>query len=246
MKKIAILGSTGSIGKQTLDVVRNYSDKFEVVAISGFRNVDELIKQADEFNPKHIAVMDEESLGVLESSGLNCKFHKGIRGLEDISTLPEVDIVVISTVGSIGLQPTMAAICAGKEISLANKEVLVMAGKLVMYAAHKHGVHILPIDSEHSAIFQCLMGGRKEDVKRIVITASGGPFRNYTSGELESVTVEDALAHPTWNMGPKITIDSATLMNKGLEVIECCHLFDVPIDKVDVSGSSPVICSFNG
>ena len=234
MKKIAILGSTGSIGKQTLDVVKNYSDKFEVVAISGYQNIDELVSQAKEFNPKHITVMDKESLELLKSAGVESKLHHGIDGLEAIATLSEVDLVVISTVGSIGLRPTMAAIYAGKEIALANKEVLVMAGELVMKTAKKHEVQILPIDSEHSAIFQCLMGGRKNDVKRIIITASGGPFRTYSDEELETVTVEDALAHPTWNMGSKITIDSATLMNKGLEVIECCHLFDVPVDIVDV------------
>lgn len=234
MKKLSLLGSTGSIGTQTLDIVRNYPNQFQILALSGKSNIELLLKQMDEFKPKYVCVMTEDAVSLLKEKGVKSEILLGPEGLKEIATLPEADQIVISTVGSIGLPPTMAAIEAGKPVALANKEVLVMAGEQVMGRAAEKNVPIFPIDSEHSAILQCLLSGHRKEVERILITASGGPFRNLPLEELENVTLEDALAHPTWSMGQKITIDSATLMNKGLEVIECCHLFDVTVDKVDV------------
>ena len=214
MKRIAILGSTGSIGTQALDVIRNNRDRFEVVALSCGSNVDLLKEQEEEFRPQAVCV--------------------GSEGLVDIATMPEADIVLNALMGMRGLEPTLAAIEAGKDIAFANKETLVAGGELVMEAVKRKGVKLLPVDSEHSAIFQALQGNRNNPIKRIILTASGGPFRGYTRKQLEKVTLAQALKHPNWSMGNKITIDSATMINKGLEIIEAKWLFDVPLDKIQV------------
>jgi len=233
-RRIALLGSTGSIGRQTLDVVRCFPEHFRVVALAARSNVSLLAQQAQEFAPALTACFAEtpeieraarESLpGVVT----------GEQGLFEVATYSDADIVVAATSGLMGLAPTLAAINAGKTIALANKETLVMAGHLVMQAARAAGVSILPVDSEHSAIWQCLRGENTAEVSRLILTASGGPFRRATLDQLRSVTVEQALAHPTWRMGPKITIDSATLMNKGLEVLEAHWLFGIPYERIDV------------
>ena len=237
MKRIAILGSTGSIGTQTLDVVRNNRDKFEVVAISANKSIDLLLEQIIEFNPKYVAVYDEDSaikLKEMITQDVEIKVLSKMEGLVKISTLEEVDVVLTAVVGMIGLVPTMEAIKAKKTIALANKETLVMAGELVMKEARKNNVDILPVDSEHSAIFQCLNGEKKKNVEKIILTASGGPFRGKSKEELKGVTKNEALKHPNWDMGRKISIDSSTLMNKGLEVIEAKWLFDVEAEDIDV------------
>ena len=237
MKRIAILGSTGSIGTQTLDVVRNNRDKFEVVAISANKSIDLLLKQIIEFNPKYVAVYDEDSAIKLKEmipQDVEIKVLSKMEGLVKISTLEEVDIVLTAVVGMIGLVPTMEAIKSKKTIALANKETLVMAGELVMKEARKNNVDILPVDSEHSAIFQCLNGEKKKNVEKIILTASGGPFRGKSKEELKGVTKNEALKHPNWDMGRKISIDSSTLMNKGLEVIEAKWLFDVEAEDIEV------------
>jgi 1-deoxy-D-xylulose-5-phosphate reductoisomerase len=233
-KRIALLGSTGSIGQQTLDVIRRFPERFQVVALAARSNVSLLAQQVHEFRPSLITCFAdtpeaEERARVLLPGALI-----GEQGLLAVATCAEADIVVAATSGLVGLKPTLAAIGAGKTIALANKETLVMAGHLVTQAAQRVGVAILPIDSEHSAIWQCLHGEAPEDIHRLLLTASGGPFRSATFKELQSVTVSQALAHPTWRMGPKITIDSATLMNKGLEVIESQWLFRVPYNRIDV------------
>ena len=237
MKKISILGSTGSIGKQTLDVVRQHKDKFEVVAISANSSVDLLLEQIKEFKPKYVAVYNESSYIKLKSMiplDINIEVLCGMEGLKTISSLPEIDVLLTAIVGMIGLVPTLEAIKAGKDIALANKETLVCAGDLVMSEAKKMGVSILPVDSEHSAIFQCLNGENNKEIEKIILTASGGPFRGKTKEELVNVTKNQALKHPNWSMGRKISIDSSTLMNKGLEVIEAKWLFGVEHDKIDV------------
>lgn len=237
MKRITILGSTGSIGTQTLDVVRNNKDKFEVVAISANSSVDLLLEQILEFNPKYVAVYNEESANKLKNmipNNIDIEVLSSMEGLVKICQLKEVDIVLTAVVGMIGLVPTMAAIKAKKTIALANKETLVTAGEIVMEEAKKNNVDILPVDSEHSAIFQCLNGERKKDVEKIILTASGGPFRGKSKEELINVTKNQALKHPNWDMGRKISIDSSTLMNKGLEVIEAKWLFDVDVEDVDI------------
>lgn len=237
MKRIAILGSTGSIGTQTLDVVRNNRDKFEVVAISANKSIDLLLKQIIEFNPKYVAVYDEDSAIKLKEmipQDVEIKVLSKMEGLVKISTLEEVDIVLTAVVGMIGLVPTMEAIKSKKTIALANKETLVMAGELVMKEARKNNVDILPVDSEHSAIFQCLNGEKKKNIDKIILTASGGPFRGKNKEELKDVTKNEALKHPNWDMGRKISIDSSTLMNKGLEVIEAKWLFDVEAEDIEV------------
>ena len=233
-KRIALLGSTGSIGRQTLDVVRRFPEAFKVVALAARSNVDLLAKQVQEFQPSLVTCfadtpgVEEKALAMLPGVVL------GEQGLLGVATHPEADIVVAATSGLCGLKPTLAAIGAGKTIALANKETLVMAGHLVMQAAQRAGVSILPVDSEHSAIWQCLRGEDEQSIDCLLLTASGGPFRHATPQELQGVTVEQALAHPTWRMGPKITIDSATLMNKGLEVLEAHWLFGVPYERIDV------------
>lgn len=238
MKKITILGVTGSIGTQTLDVIRKDIYNFEIIGISANTNCEKVIPIIDEFKPKFVAMMDMEASIKLKK---HCKDKKiptevlqGIEGLNYISTLPEVNIVVTSVVGMIGLVPTMKAIHSGKDIALANKETLVAAGALVMEAAKKNNVRILPVDSEHGAIFQCLQGNELHAVNKIILTASGGPFRGKNKEELIEIRPEDALKHPKWNMGKKISIDSSTLMNKGLEVIEAHWLFGVDYENIQV------------
>ena len=237
MKRITILGSTGSIGTQTLDVVRKNKDKFQVVAISANSSIDLLLEQIMEFSPKYVAVYNEESALKLKEmipENINIEVLSGMDGLVKICQLEEVNVVLTAVVGMIGLVPTMAAIKAKKTIALANKETLVTAGELVMSEAKKNNVEILPVDSEHSAIFQCLNGERKQDIEKIILTASGGPFRGKKREELVNVTKNEALKHPNWDMGRKISIDSSTLMNKGLEVIEAKWLFDVDVEDIEV------------
>lgn len=235
MKKIAIMGSTGSIGTQTLDVVRENKD-IEVVGLSAGSNVDLMEKQIREFQPK-LAVMGNEKLAAdlkCRVADMPVKVSWGMDGLLELAVMPESDILVTAIVGMIGIRPTIAAIEAGKDIALANKETLVTAGHLIMPLAKKHNVQILPVDSEHSAIFQALHGEDPSQISRLLITASGGPFRGKKTEDLEKVTVQDALKHPNWAMGRKITIDSATLVNKGLEVMEAKWLFGVDLDRIDV------------
>ena len=238
MKNISILGATGSIGTQTLDVIRNSNNEIKLIGISANSSVNKIIKIIEEFSPKYVAMMDEESakavLDYCTSNKLNINVYSGIEGLEKIATLDEIDMVVTSVVGMIGLRPTIKAIEAKKDIALANKETLVVAGELVMEKAKEMGVDILPVDSEHSAIFQALNGYTEKDINKIILTASGGPFRGKDIEYLKNVTVEDALKHPKWNMGQKISIDSATLMNKGLEVIEAHFLFKCPYEDIEV------------
>lgn len=235
MKKIAILGSTGSIGTQTLDVVRANGD-IEVLGISAGRNVKMLEEQAREFHPQLIAVWDENAAKDLavRLADMDVKIVSGMEGLLELARMPQTDILVTAVVGMIGIRPTMEGIKAGKDIALANKETLVTAGHLIIPMAKEHGVQILPVDSEHSAIFQSLQGNQDNEIRRILLTASGGPFRGYSLEQLEQVSLEQALNHPNWSMGSKITIDSATMMNKGLEVIEARWLFDVPLEKIQV------------
>lgn len=234
MKAISILGSTGSIGTQTLDVVRNLGN-IEVKALSTNKNIDLLEKQIEEFHPKKVAVMDDEKAYELKKRiGSKIEVLKGLEGLCEIAEMDETDTVVTSVVGVIGLIPTFKAIQKKKNIALANKETLVTAGKIIMEEAKKNNVSIYPVDSEHSAIFQCLQGNAHNKISRIILTASGGPFRGKSLKELEMVTVEETLKHPNWEMGAKITIDSATMMNKGLEVIEAKWLFDVELNQIEV------------
>lgn len=235
MKKIAILGSTGSIGTQTLDVVRANGD-IEVLGISAGRNVKMLEEQAREFHPKLIAVWDENAARDLavRLQDMDVKILSGMEGLLELARMPETDILVTAVVGMIGIRPTMEGIKAGKDIALANKETLVTAGHLIIPMAKEYGVQILPVDSEHSAIFQVLHGEEKKQVEKLLITASGGPFRGRKREDLKHVTLADTLKHPNWVMGQKITVDSATLVNKGLEVMEAKWLFDVDLDHIQV------------
>jgi 1-deoxy-D-xylulose-5-phosphate reductoisomerase len=234
MKRIAILGSTGSIGQSALEVVRVRPDKLCVVGLAAGSNGDRLLAQAREFRPRVIGMAEEAALRDVLASYPAEQAAAGSAGLIAVATHPDVDIVICASSGTAGLEAVLAAIEAGKTIALANKEVLVMAGSLVTAAARRHGVSILPVDSEHNAIHQCLHGRTKEEVRRIILTASGGPFRGTSAGALRHVTPGEALRHPTWRMGRKITIDSATLMNKGLEVIEAHWLFDFPAEQIDV------------
>jgi 1-deoxy-D-xylulose-5-phosphate reductoisomerase len=233
-RRIALLGSTGSIGRQTLDVVRCYPEHFRVIALAARSNISLLAQQAQEFSPAITACFTETPEQEIAAREALPNVNFGEQALLDVATHPDVDIVVAATSGLKGLAPTLAAIKAGKTIALANKETLVMAGHLVMRAAQDAGVSILPIDSEHSAIWQCLQGENASEIHHLILTASGGPFRRTTDDQLRSVTVQQALAHPTWLMGPKITIDSATLMNKGLEVLEARWLFGIPYDRIHV------------
>ncbi len=234
--KIAILGSTGSIGTQTLEVVRAYSDELEVTALAAGSNVDLLEKQVREFHPKIAALWSKEKADELRTRlrDMDVRVVSGMEGLLEVATVSDSKVLVTAIVGMIGIRPTLAAIEAGKDIALANKETLVCAGHIIIPIAKEKGVSILPVDSEHSAIFQSLNGERHNKISRILLTASGGPFRGKTRKELENVTVEDALKHPNWSMGQKITIDSATLVNKGLEVMEAKWLFGVEYDDVEV------------
>jgi 1-deoxy-D-xylulose-5-phosphate reductoisomerase len=231
-KKIALLGSTGSIGTQTLEVVRDHADHLEVVGLAAKQNRDLLQSQASEFKPKIAAL--EKGDSPLDLPAGCVRAEPGLEGLTQVATHPEADTVVVATVGAAGLVPTLAALRAGKSIALANKEVLVMGGDILMAESHRLGRPILPIDSEHSAILQCLQGENRSRIRRIVITASGGPFRTWPTERIREATPREALNHPTWAMGNKITIDSATLMNKGLEIIEAHHLFGLPVDRIDV------------
>lgn len=235
MKNIALLGSTGSIGRQTLEVIEAYPEQFRLVAMAAGRNVDLIISQANRFQPDIICVQSEEiAAKVRIHIPSHCRLVVGQEGLEEVCTYHKVHTVVTAVVGSIGLRPTLAAIKAGKQIALANKETLVTGGHLVMQTAKEMGTTIIPVDSEHSAIFQCLQGEKKESVAKIILTASGGSFRDKRRHELAHVTVAEALNHPNWSMGPKVTIDSATMMNKGLEVIEAHWLFDLSYDQIEV------------
>lgn len=235
-RHLAILGSTGSIGTQTLDVVRMHPDLFKVTALGCCRSIDLAEKQAREFGPSLVAVYDEGQADVLKTrlSDTNIRVVSGMAGLIELASQPEADTVVTAIVGMIGVEPTVAAIEAGKDIALANKETCVTAGHIIMPLAEKHHVNILPVDSEHSAIFQSLQGKAGSKIHKILLTASGGPFRGMSKKELAHVTVKETLAHPTWQMGPKVTVDSATMVNKGLEVIEARWLFDVDPDDIQV------------
>jgi 1-deoxy-D-xylulose-5-phosphate reductoisomerase len=232
MKRIAILGSTGSIGCNTLEVAKHLG--YQVDGIAAHSNIDLLEEQARAFRPKCIAVFDEKKAQKLRSRLPEFKIVSGMEGLIEVATLPEVDFLVSAIVGAMGILPTLKGIEAGKTIGLANKEVLIAAGELIMGAARKQNVDIIPIDSEHSAIFQCLQGECPSGIRKLILTASGGPFLTASEKELEEITPSSALKHPTWSMGKKVTIDSSTLMNKGLEVIEAKFLFDVPLEKIDV------------
>ena len=238
MKKISVLGSTGSIGTQTLEVVRQNKDELEVFALSAGTNVDLIEKQIREFMPKIAAMGDEKAAEELRgriSDLSGVKVHAGMDGLLEMASDPGYDILVTAIVGMIGIRPTIAAIEAGKDIALANKETLVCAGHIIMPLAQKKGIKILPVDSEHSAIFQSLQGSPRSRIEKIILTCSGGPFRGMKRDELASKTPEDALKHPNWNMGKKITIDSASLVNKGLEVMEASWLFGVGPERVCVT-----------
>ena len=234
MKRLSILGSTGSIGRNTLEVVSRNPGKFKVVGLTAGENIDLLESQIKEFKPEVVAVVDESSAERLRLRNLPVKILSGEDGIVEVAILDSVDTVVAAIVGSASLLPTFEAVRAGKEIALASKEALVMAGEIIMSEASKRRVRIIPVDSEHSAIFQCLNGRDIADVRKLILTASGGAFLGKSLSELENVTPADALKHPNWDMGRKITIDSATLMNKGLEVIEARWLFDMPPEKIGV------------
>ena len=235
MRRLAVLGSTGSVGEQVLAVARDFPDRYRVVGLAAGKNVAKLEQQARRFEPEIVSVADADAADELRTRlvGTGVRIEWGAEGLEAVATCAS-DLVVAGLVGAVGLAPTLAAIRAGRDVALANKEVLVMAGALVLREVRRRGVTLLPVDSEHSAIFQVLAGQRREDVARLILTASGGPFRTWAPERIASASVEQALDHPNWDMGPKITIDSATLMNKGLEVIEARWLFDVTPDRVDV------------
>ncbi|GIN67366.1 1-deoxy-D-xylulose-5-phosphate reductoisomerase [Bacillus sonorensis] len=236
MKNICLLGATGSIGEQTLDVIKAHNDKFRLTAMAFGKNVEKAAEIIEAFKPQYVAAGDERTYETLKQSSFSYTFQMGVgeEALIEAAVFPEADIVVNALVGSIGLLPTLKAIEHKKTIALANKETLVTAGHIVKEHAKQYDVPLLPVDSEHSAIFQCLQGENPKQMKRLVITASGGSFRDRTRQELEGVTVEEALNHPNWSMGAKITIDSATMMNKGLEVIEAHWLFDLPYEQIDV------------
>ena len=236
MKQIAILGSTGSIGTQTLDVVRQHPEAFSVYALSAHRSIDLLIKQALEFNPAVVCIADETYYRPLceALNDLPIRVLAGEKALAEMVTMPAIDVVVAAMVGYAGLRPTIEAIKAKKTIALANKETLVVAGEIIDRLAKRYKVDILPVDSEHSAIFQSLVGEDMTTVEKLLLTASGGPFRNFTLDQMQHVTAAEALRHPNWEMGAKITIDSASMMNKGFEVIEARWLFDIPVDKIQV------------
>ncbi len=237
MKKISILGSTGSIGVSTLEIVAAHPDRFKVVALSAGSNLDLLRRQIEAFSPQLVAVIAEESAKELRAMlpGKRPEIMYGVPGMIAVATAAEADMVTAAIVGAAGLVPTAAAIQAGKDVALANKETLVTAGRLIMEMVKEKGVRLYPVDSEHSAVFQSLQGHRRADVRRIILTASGGPFVNYPLEKLEQVSIADALNHPNWSMGRKITIDSATMVNKGLEVIEARWLFDMPGEQIAVN-----------
>lgn len=236
VKKISILGSTGSIGENTLDVVARNRSQFQVVSLASRSDAEGIIRQAKEFRPEMVALFDEEAASNVENalSGSGISVLSGTEGILEASTIQQADTVVSAIVGAAGVMPTFAAVEAGKDIALANKEALVAAGSIIINEAHRTGARILPVDSEHSAVFQAIMGQDADGVQRLILTASGGPFFKKSFGFLDKVTPEMALDHPRWNMGPKVTIDSATMMNKGLEVIEAHWLFGVPVERIEV------------
>ncbi len=236
MKRLAILGSTGSIGSQTLDVVERHPDKFKVQLLTAYRNVDQLIAQAKKHRPETVIIVDEENYSVLRDrlSGLPIKVHAGIDAVTQAVAKEGIDMVVAAMVGFSGLRPVIEAIETGKDIALANKETLVVAGEIINNLVQKHSVQIIPVDSEHSAILQCMTGEADNTVEKITLTASGGPFRQYSTEKLAGVKPEEALRHPNWSMGNKITIDSASMMNKGLEVIEARWFFDLRPEQIEV------------
>ena len=236
VKQLCILGSTGSIGTQTLDIVRAYPDRYSVYALCAHRSVDKLVEQAQEFHPEVVCIADESLYENLQSaiSNLQCKVWAGPDAIAQVVTMPSIDVVVAAMVGYAGLRPTIEAIKAGKTIALANKETLVVAGEIICDLASQYHTPILPVDSEHSAIFQSLVGEEQSEIEKILLTASGGPFRTFSLEQMQSVTAADALKHPNWSMGAKITIDSASMMNKGFEVIEAKWLFGVPVEKIQV------------
>ncbi len=236
-RRVVLLGSTGSIGCSTLKVARELADRIEIIALAAHGNVARLAEQARETGVRHVAVYDaakEAELRALLPEGV--RIHVGADGLDELASLTDADVVLVAIVGTAGLQPALAAIEAGKDLAIASKEILVMAGEVITTAAERKGVKLLPVDSEHNAIFQCLDGhrGGEREVSRLILTASGGPFRKFTVEQLADVTPEQALKHPTWDMGPKITIDSATLFNKGLEMIEARWLFGIGMERIDV------------
>jgi 1-deoxy-D-xylulose-5-phosphate reductoisomerase len=237
MKNISILGSTGSIGTSTIKVARTNPDKYRVVGLSAGNNIDLIGQQIEEFRPVAVAVSQEAQVKVLRSRlphDIKTEIYWGKEGYQKIAVMDEADIIVSAMSGAAGLVPTYEAILNGKDIALANKETMVMAGAIIMALAEDKGISILPVDSEHSAVFQCMQGHNRRDLKRIILTASGGPFRDFTLSQLENITPTMALKHPNWEMGKKITIDSATLMNKGLEIIEAKWLFNLELDQIDV------------
>ena len=236
MKTIIILGSTGSIGTNTLDIVQRFPEEFRVVGLTAGGNIEKLEEQIRTFKPQAVAVSTESSAATLRErcAGLPVEILVGEEGIAQVAAMPRAELLISAIVGAAGLLPTLAAIRSGKQIALANKEPMVMAGKLMQEEARKHSVRIFPVDSEHSAIFQSLEGHRLEDVRRLILTASGGALWTLTKEQLQDVTPERALQHPNWKMGSKITIDSATLMNKGLEVVEARWLFDIPESRIDV------------
>lgn len=235
-KRVAILGSTGSIGTQALDILSLYPERYEIKALGAYQNIDLMAKQVEKYSPDLVVLIDEEKADELRSRvDSKIKVDSGTEALIELAASDNIDIVLIAIVGIAGLKPTIAALNAGKTVALANKEVLVAGGEIVTKLADKTGAKIIPVDSEHSAIFQCLQGCRNiDEVNKIYLTASGGPFRGYKRDDLKRVTPEDAIKHPNWNMGKKVTIDSATLMNKGLEVIEAKWLFNLSVDQIDV------------
>ncbi|MEQ8226248.1 MAG: 1-deoxy-D-xylulose-5-phosphate reductoisomerase [Candidatus Eremiobacterota bacterium] len=236
MKSISILGSTGSIGRQALEVISNFPEKFRVTGLAAGSNIELLAEQIKKFRPEIVSVGEEKSIKKLKEflGEYIPEIYFGPEGLINVAAYKETELVLLAVVGHIGLVPAIKAIKEGKDIALANKETLVTGGELIEDLLKKNNVKILPVDSEHSAIFQCLAGNRKSDISRIILTASGGPFRHMSPEDFRSITPEDALSHPTWNMGKKVTVDSATLMNKGFEVIEARWLFNVPVDNIQV------------
>jgi 1-deoxy-D-xylulose-5-phosphate reductoisomerase len=237
MKRIALLGSTGSIGLNALKTIRQHPEKYRIIALTAGRNIDLLLKQIKEFRPKAVSVLEEglaEALRTQLKGDATVKVYSGAEGFKSLATLEEVDTVISAITGAAGLAPTYAAVEAGKDIALANKETMVMAGPLIMDGEKRQNHTVLPIDSEHSAILQSLQGHPREDLRRVILTASGGPFKDLSLEEMQNVTPEQALKHPTWHMGKKINIDSATLMNKGLEAIEAKWFFDLKMDQIDI------------
>jgi len=234
LKKIAILGSTGSIGKSAVELFDGPLSDYKVIALSANDNVQEMLKQAKKYKPKYIAMLDTKSAEYLKKKLKGIKVLSGLEGLIELAVLKEADVVLLSVVGAVGMVPLLSAIRKGKTIALANKEALIIAGELIKKEVKKYKAVILPVDSEHNAVFQAMQGNKKEYIKKLIITASGGPLKDTPFENFSKISVEQALAHPTWKMGKKITIDSSTLMNKGLEVIEAHYLFDIPFEKIEV------------